>query len=1577
MKSTDAHANPHPADTGLFPLLCAQPPLKRRAAPRAGLTRGRLNAALATLSVLGFVSALSISPALGAQARVFEGGFGCEAGVSGCTTPDPYPLGVPGGVAVDEKTGDVYVANRAVDDQQSVVVHASGGTFALVFESPVTHETKTTAPIPYEDVKGYAESKKSDEEVRAVLVNAGAGAGDVQVRGEGATEYQVTFIGALTGVDVSTMTAEGAGLTGAGASVTVSTTAAGLPGDDVQEFNEKGEFVLMFGRGVNRTKVQGVASEAEQDVCTAAEVGLGGECQGGVEGSTPGAFTWAGGVLVEQGKLLVERPAAAFLAVDQSSGDVYVADGGDGLVSKFTAAGEVVSSWGDDGPGEEPDGQLIGPRGQRSEHFGNQISGIAVDTSGNLWVDGGVQGEGADAGVDQRLFEFGAEAKLKTAWTPETGKLGQSLHPEPFGIAVDSEDDLYLPGGSGHEDVKFSSSGVLIGYLTTALPRPGVRESGAGFAVDSGGVFYRVLTDREVTEGAGTRREVGVQAFAGCHPHELFAGLCVQTGLFAGNQPPGEQAQLAVDSASAGDTLFASSQLDRRVLAFSQVTVPAVATGKPSAVSTSSATLTGTVDASGVALAHCFFEYGESESYGHVVPCVGEVPADFAEHAVHAVIAVQPGVSYHYRLVADNANDLQEPVAGGDVVFGPPLLAGESSVQVSSSAARLQAQVDPRNVDTRVRVQYGTSRGYGRETAELDVGAGPVPQAVPVALEGLAPSTTYHYRFVVQNALGEGAEAVVGPDRVFSTQGAGAFRLPDSRSWELVSPRDRHGASIEPLASSYDAGGAIQAAADGGAVSYVTNIPLEGGVQGFPEFAQVLSSRGGAGWSSRDLSVPHSAAIETGDALVAGREYRVFSEDLTKAAVQPTGEFEPCASVLGAPQPCVSAWASEQTALVQDLGSGSFTPLVSGCPSLKAQEEGDLCPPAVAEHADVPEGTIFGQTSVLTAGACPPVIYCGPFFEDATPDLSHVVVDSPVALSDEPGATAGLYEWTAGKLTFVGAGDLGAIAEQGSTDDRHAISVDGSRVFWTAGSGGHLYMRDIASGEDLQLDVPEAQCVAKGGCGTGTVSPVFQLASSNGEKMLFTDTQELTTDSGASHTDPDLYECQIVEVAGKPSCNLTDLTPANGSEPAGVQGVLPGASEDGSYVYFIANGVLGDGAEHGATPGDCQSGEEQAPGERCNLYVFHEGTTKLVAVLSGSDNPDWGALYLQAPTARVSPDGRWLAFMSDRSLTGYDNRDAVSGEPDEEVYLYDASTERLVCASCDPTGARPHGRRYGPLHGETHGEWLENSLVGSFKVWYADSWLAANIPTWTPQSYHNAVLQSRYLSDSGRLFFNTSDGLVPKDANEQQDVYEYEPEGVGPETARCGPSAASGGEVYKPQVEFETEGQTGTEGAGCVALISSGTSAEESAFMDASETGGDVFFITSAHLVPGSVENGTSLYDAHECTAGSPCPAETETPPPCTEAEGCRAAPEPQPPIYGAPSSATFSGPGNQAPAPEPAPKPNTTKPKTAAQIRAEKLTKALRACKKDTKKHKRQTCERAARAKYTVHASKTAKRRR
>ncbi len=698
----------------------------------------------------------------------------------------------------------------------------------------------------------------------------------------------------------------------------------------VQEFNSKGEFVLMFGKAVNLTAVLAAGSEAEQNVCTAASLDT---CQPGTASSSPGGF---------DGEVL-------FVAVDNSSGpssgDVYVGDyfenGVGNRVSKFDSAGGLISSWGEGG-------ELHGA----SVKFG-ALEGVAVDASGDLWVASGV------------TFEFGQEGVFKTDWATPVPAL-------PFGVAVDAHENLYFL--RGRAVVEVTGAGAEVGQITEPgeeahpINAYGVAVDPAGkdvYALDGPGSFVpaRVQLQRYVvgcsmlSKGSGC---TAAETFTNSHLTEEFAeGHGVAVG-------PGEEEPVYVTSRERGE-----------VRKFAVVTVPGVVTGKPSGLSSSGATLEGVVDPAGVALKECLFEYGETEAYGHVVACehpdAGEVPVDSAEHAVHAVVGgLVGGRSYHYRLVADNVNDAQEPVLGGDVVFGPPVLVSESSIEVTAGTARVVAEVEPQNVDTRVRVEYGTSTGYGQSTGEVDIGAGGGVQEVPVELQGLAPGTEYHYRFVAESVLGEGAGAVVGGDRVFRTQGSGAFRLPDARVWELVSPRDRHGASIEPLASSYDGGGEIQAASGGGAISYVTNIPVEPSVDGFPEFAQVLSVRGSAGWVSRDLSVPHNGLVQTGVAFDPGREYRYFSEDLARAAVQPAGVFEPCQDAQGASEPCVSPAASEQTALMQDLSSGVFTPLVTGCPSLLEEEAGHPCASAVAEHANVPAGTIFGKVYALTGGHVSP-----------------------------------------------------------------------------------------------------------------------------------------------------------------------------------------------------------------------------------------------------------------------------------------------------------------------------------------------------------------------------------------------------------------------------------------------------------------------------------------------------------------------------------------------------------------------------------------------------------------------------
>src|SRR5262249_49343289 len=162
-----------------------------------------------------------------------------------------------------------------------------------------------------------------------------------------------------------------------------------------------------------------------------------------------------------------------------------------------------------------------------------------------------------------------------------------------------------------------------------------------------------------------------------------------------------------------------------------------------------------------------------------------------------------------------------------------------------------------------------------------------------------------------------------------------------------------------------------------------------------------------------------------------------------------------------------------------------------------------------------------------------------------------------------------------------------------------------------------------------------------------------------------------------------------------------------------------------------------------------------------------------------------------------------------------------------EVYLYDAASKLLVCASCNPSGKPPHG----VFDTEKSGEGL-GLLVDRREDWAYNPktpaptahWLAASIPGFTPlgiSSPAQALHQPRYLSNSGRVFFNSADPLVAVEgARTRTETVSGEPTQVGVEN------------VY----EYEPAGSGGCSTAeGCTGLISSGTSAQESSFVDASE----------------------------------------------------------------------------------------------------------------------------------------------
>jgi hypothetical protein len=607
-------------------------------------------------------------------------------------------------------------------------------------------------------------------------------------------------------------------------------------------------------------------------------------------------------------------------------------------------------------------------------------------------------------------------------------------------------------------------------------------------------------------------------------------------------------------------------------------------------------------------------------------------------------------------------------------------------------------------------------------------------------------------------AVGPIVGCIVALAALLGTSGpaSAAVPLPDGRAWEMVSPLDKNGGDILGIGR-FASGGVVQAGVSGDEITYIAGTSFAK-----PEGAsanQYLSTRHGSeGWSTQNITTP--AISGTSGLAGTGAPYKAFSSDLSLGLVL-NGEYT------------AGEAAIENPPLTDDAPPGyqNFY--------LRASSDG-------------------GLRALMTSPPPQPTRGFHMRFEEATPDLQHVVVSSEAALTTGAIASetsANLYEWAEGSFRAVNVlpeaqngveTTPGAVLGSGFGES-HTVSNDGSRVFWLDRGTDKLYARkDEAT--TVRLDASQG---VQGGVAGEVAEPLFQGASSDGSAAFFTSHAPLTSDA---HTGPscgacrragnDLYRFEIT--SGVLSDLSADPADPNGAE---VQGVL-GASEDGSYVYFVAKGVLASVNGEGHEP---IAGAD-------NLYVWHEGpaahvTTTFIGALSGNDASDWNDEVLHR-TARVAPAGQGVVFVSDVSLTGYDNLDAATGNPDDEVYLYDATSSHLSCASCNPSGARPIA--------------------------------SSSIPGGTPfelRANGGAVYQSRVSSDGGRrVFFDSGDALVPQDGNGRQDVYGYE-----------------NGHVY---------------------LISGGVSSEASEFVDASVSGDDVFFLTRQQLTRGDTDQLVDLYDA-------------------------------------------------------------------------------------------------------------------
>ena len=1148
-------------------------------------------------------------------------------------------------------------------------------------------------------------------------------------------------------------------------------------------------------------------------------------------------------------------------------------------------------------PGSGP-GQLGEPAGLAvNETTGDIYYLDKINNRVEIFNSTGSKFEGEFNGSGVGLGMLGSGQLLNEGKAAGSGGLPEEIptgrFDEPVGIAVDNDlsspsfGDVYVADTHGRADKipgeevvdKFSASGEYIGQITHNPDGEPYSEDGFrdvfGVAVDPRGEVW-------VEEENFGSSPIGAASYTNAVAN-LWSGFSGTPGFVAA---PG----LAVDSQDDlyVHTIFGAGYPHEDAITEFSSSGATIRSDVDEEVPTGVAVEVGSNDVNDVYVSHL--------SNVHRLDATGKSLESLTVPGGHgSSVAVDASKSKVY--VADSAAGVVD-MFGPEAPGVPTVSAGSESVKdVTATSASLSGEVNPRSEPFEEATSYSfvygpcdtpTTCASSPYVDSLPAPAGTLaanyePDVVSAHPQDLVAHTAYHMRLVAHNSHAGVAE---GEELTFTTQASGVFALSDGRQWELVSPPNKYGALIEAWSH------VSQASVAGDAIAYWANAPIESQPPGSNvSIVQALAGRTAAGWRSANINAPHETA--TGASVLT--EYPFFSVDLSGGLVQPDGAFIPS----------LSAEASAQTPFLRtDFSGGNaadictsscYTPLVTDASGV----------------GNVPPGTAFGSSDE-TGGECisgP----CGPQFVGASPDLSHIVLQYKWAPLVEGAPLGSLYEWAGGRLSVVSILPDETPATGGSLGShnvvRNTVSADGSRVVWSYGS--HLYLRDTVKEKTIQLD--EVQ----GGTGTGVLGgPAFQTASSDGSRVFFIDSQRLTKDADSS---VDLYECEIVEEAGELKCKLTDLT-AGAGETAGVLGLVPGVSEDGAYAYFVDNGVLSGTQAN-------ERGETAIAGQP-DLYVRHAGVTRLVSVLSSEDWTDWNerSEQLGSLTARVSPDGRWFAFMSERSLTGFDNRDETSGKRDQEVFLYhagEAGEGNLVCASCDPTGGRPHGY----VQEEKQGGGL-----GPGQATFVRTWVAGMLPGWTSPFY-----QSRYLSDSGRLFFNSYDALVPQDTNSAEDVYQFEPPGVGGCT--------------------ETSTMFVVGSGGCIGLVSSGTSKDGSAFLDASESGGDIFFLTNAQLSPLDIDSALDIYDAHECAVGEDCSPTLPVPVPACEGDACQSAiAAPEDPT---PGSLTYQGPGNPPPAllsAKPTPKSKPVK------------------CKRNTVKHKGRCLKAKKRAKKAKRSNRRGK---
>ncbi len=1415
--------------------------------------------------------------------------------------PRPFPvihkltdtIGTPGGgggagqfsgntgVAVDQSTGDVYVADRlnhrvvkldsngnfvwaagrdvvasgpdnlsGSDTHQQVTVGgATGGSFRLLLQTAegtgAVHQGSTTVDNLVTAGGFNVGDQITGSDIAAGTTVAAVGSGQLTLSAPPSSPGS----GCPGCSDTTTLTAAAATapISFDASAAAVQSALEGLPNLDPGD-------VQVTGPGGGPWDVAFVGSRAGTDVPQ-----LGGDGANLI----PSAGSYVIAPITQQGGASeVCRPSSGdtcragaagdalgqfksphYLAVDNSGGpsegDLYVVDDGQGTVQKFDPTGNLVTSWASGGRLPNPYIPDTALRG-----------GIAVDATGAL--------------VERIVYAISGLGRKPRLWTYDGSSGAQSgelIDPTGYGggfstvgpLAIDAGGSFLLLQGSGQvERFDPADPGTLSGPLltrrdgrTSTVVTDMARDPATGdvylaarpavfagqpaqirrysFTPDGGVLQADTSTcqPREIDLGANTPDE-------GCDPLETFGvgDLIAPTGIGVNGDT---------------DTSYVSDSGQIKIFHGHTVTSPTVTSGLLTDLTATSATFHAKVDPEGFGVTDCHFAYTDDADFqanGYAnaseVPCDPDPGSGSGDVDVSAAVTgLSEGVGYHFRIEAENATP-DSLVHGFDQTFTSkgPRISHAFANPVNTTDATLRATLNPAGAPTAYHFEYGPTGAYGSSTPAVSVG-GNSDHEVQAVLTGLGPATTYHFRLVASNA-DAGASS---PDASFTTKATAddcpnaALRsgfghaLPDCRAYEQATPVDKQSSNAEHeigLTQAADSGDAISFADPGG-------LPSPGGTSFLPVY---IASRDASGWTSANTLPATDPGF--GAALMG------WSDDLTASLA-----IGNSASASG-----VYRWHSS------DLSQQ----LVASAPRSSDQDY-------LAGFSSDSSRALFESVRPYAAGATPGVTNLYELQDDTVTLAERIPSGSDASCDDvngpscvnAPGAFAGPYDWVQGNQNQGGASS--------KYYTQHTISADGSRIVFTARGTGRIYLREGA--RTTEISASQASVTDS----NGHKPAAWVGATPDDSEVFFLSCEKLTDDSTAV-SDPgnpgrcdqpsegsDLYSYDVG------SGELTDLTvDANGGDAHGAQVIgFLGASDDGGTLYFAANGVLASGA----SPGN-------------NIYALHNGATTLVTRSGVSYAPQFFTPSAGQKTSRVSAAGV-LVFESGGQPTGYDNTEAdardcanptQSGEPCTEIFRF-APADGLSCVSCRPGGDRPHGFASLEQKGLAFG--------------------ASPKATFLPRNVS---------ADGNRVFFDTNDSLVPGDVNG---------DGACPSEVQSNGTLSHQGcfDTYEWEADGTGSCHSSAENGGCLFLLSTGTSTTDSYFGDASASGDDAFIFTDDQLVP---RDGDQLVDAYDVRVdGGLASQQVTPPPPCDASAGaCEGPGSTAPPTTGA-GSAAINGPEDPA----------------------------------------------------------------